>query len=234
MLRPVSAWPPTNVRLRRGEACVHLTPKAFDLLVLLVRSPGHLQCREALIERCGRQTVVEEHGLTWNISALRRALGDDGEITAPTSRPCAATATGSSPPCTVRVRPNRPRLACRPPTTTGTLPRATAARPAPPAVPARRGRVAAWPPAALAVALAGAGLVRRAAPRSGGEARHGLAGASSHARHRRLPQPVQRPRLRLDRRRTWRRCSAPNWPPATRPTSCPQRTCAQARRNPGR
>ncbi len=70
---------PDERRLQRGEEDVHLTPKAFDLLVLLVREAGHLQCRDALIERLWGHTVVEEHGLTWNVSALRRALGDCGE-----------------------------------------------------------------------------------------------------------------------------------------------------------
>jgi DNA-binding winged helix-turn-helix (wHTH) protein/TolB-like protein len=70
---------PDERRLQRGEEDVHLTPKAFDLLVLLVREAGHLQCRDALIEQLWGHTVVEEHGLTWNVSALRRALGDCGE-----------------------------------------------------------------------------------------------------------------------------------------------------------
>ncbi len=70
---------PGERRLWRGEACVHLTPRAFDLLVLLVQSAGHLLCRDQLIKQLWGNTLVEEHGLTWNISALRRALGDDGE-----------------------------------------------------------------------------------------------------------------------------------------------------------
>ncbi len=71
---------PDERHLWRDGACVQLTPKAFDLLVILVESAGHLLCRHELIEQLWAQAIVEEHSLTWNISALRRALGDDGEI----------------------------------------------------------------------------------------------------------------------------------------------------------
>ncbi len=71
---------PDERHLWRDGACVQLTPKAFDLLVILVESAGHLLCRHELIEQLWAQAIVEEHSLTWNISALRRTLGDDGEI----------------------------------------------------------------------------------------------------------------------------------------------------------
>lgn len=63
--------------LRDGEG-ITLTGKTFDLLLALVRSAGHLVSREELIRELWPDTVVEEQNLTWNISALRRALGDDG------------------------------------------------------------------------------------------------------------------------------------------------------------
>lgn len=71
---------PDERHLWRDGTCVQLTPKAFDLLVILAESAGHLLCRHELIEQLWAQAIVEEHSLTWNISALRRALGDDGEI----------------------------------------------------------------------------------------------------------------------------------------------------------
>lgn len=65
-------------RLSREGADIALTRKAFDLLLALVEDAGHLRTREALIEALWPRTIVEEHTLTWNLSALRRALGDTG------------------------------------------------------------------------------------------------------------------------------------------------------------
>lgn len=64
--------------LRDGEP-VELTAKGFDLLLLLIESAGCLKSREALIEALWPTTVVEEHNLTWNVSAVRKALDDEGE-----------------------------------------------------------------------------------------------------------------------------------------------------------
>ncbi len=64
--------------LRDGEP-VELTAKGFDLLLLLVESAGCLKSREALIEALWPTTVVEEHSLTWNVSAVRKALDDEGK-----------------------------------------------------------------------------------------------------------------------------------------------------------
>jgi TolB-like protein/DNA-binding winged helix-turn-helix (wHTH) protein/Tfp pilus assembly protein PilF len=66
-------------RLTRDGAEVTLPRKAFDLLVLLVEAQGRLQSRDTLIDRLWPDAIVEEHNLTWNTSALRRALGDTGE-----------------------------------------------------------------------------------------------------------------------------------------------------------
>lgn len=65
-------------RLSREGAEIALTRKTFDLLLALVESAGHLRSREVLIETLWPRTIVEEHALTWNLSALRRALGDTG------------------------------------------------------------------------------------------------------------------------------------------------------------
>jgi DNA-binding winged helix-turn-helix (wHTH) protein/tetratricopeptide (TPR) repeat protein/TolB-like protein len=63
--------------LRDGEP-VELTAKGFDLLLLLIESAGCLKNREELIEALWPTTVVEEHSLTWNVSAVRKALDDEG------------------------------------------------------------------------------------------------------------------------------------------------------------
>ena len=66
-------------RLSRDGSDIGLTRKTFDLLLALIESAGHLQTRDALIQTLWPDTIVEEHSLTWNLSALRRALGDTGD-----------------------------------------------------------------------------------------------------------------------------------------------------------
>jgi len=66
-------------RLSRDGSDIGLTRKTFDLLLALIESAGHLQTRDTLIQTLWPDTIVEEHSLTWNLSALRRALGDTGD-----------------------------------------------------------------------------------------------------------------------------------------------------------
>lgn len=58
---------------------VPLAAKLFDLLQVLIENAGHLKTREELVETIWPRTIVEEHSLTSRISALRKALGDEGE-----------------------------------------------------------------------------------------------------------------------------------------------------------
>jgi TolB-like protein/Flp pilus assembly protein TadD len=60
----------------RGEV-IHLSPKALDVLVLLLRHAGHLVTKDDLLSRVWPDASVEEGILTVHISALRKALGDD-------------------------------------------------------------------------------------------------------------------------------------------------------------
>ncbi len=62
--------------LLRDGAAVALTPKAFDLLTVLVESDGRLVAKETLMSRLWPETAVEESNLTFQISTLRKALGD--------------------------------------------------------------------------------------------------------------------------------------------------------------
>ena len=62
--------------LSRGGGAVVITPKAFDLLALLVRNHGHLLTKEEIITALWEGSFVEEANLNVNISALRRVLGD--------------------------------------------------------------------------------------------------------------------------------------------------------------
>ncbi|MGE0639952.1 MAG: winged helix-turn-helix domain-containing protein [Thermoanaerobaculia bacterium] len=68
-------------RLHRGDEEVALPPKAFELLQLLVRNAGRAMTRTELLDAIWRDTVVEEGSLSWNVSVLRKSLGDEaGEI----------------------------------------------------------------------------------------------------------------------------------------------------------
>jgi TolB-like protein/DNA-binding winged helix-turn-helix (wHTH) protein/Tfp pilus assembly protein PilF len=59
---------------------VNLTPKAVEILILLVEQAGELALKEALIERVWPGTFVEENNLSQQISALRKVLGNPDAI----------------------------------------------------------------------------------------------------------------------------------------------------------
>ncbi len=67
-----------NTRLlkRSGEK-ISLTPKAADILVLLVTRAGQLVEKDELLKEIWPNTFVEEANLSQNIFYLRKALGDD-------------------------------------------------------------------------------------------------------------------------------------------------------------
>jgi DNA-binding winged helix-turn-helix (wHTH) protein/TolB-like protein/Flp pilus assembly protein TadD len=60
--------------LLRGTEVVPLTPKQFDLLLLLVENRGQVVEKERLMKEIWPDTAVEEGNLTVNISMLRKAL----------------------------------------------------------------------------------------------------------------------------------------------------------------
>src|SRR5699024_8222462 len=64
-------------RLARDGQIVELRPKAFELLLILVREARHVKSRDELMEALWPDTIVEEHNLTVNINLLRKLLGDD-------------------------------------------------------------------------------------------------------------------------------------------------------------
>ena len=65
--------------LRRDGDPVSLTPKAVDLLVALVEQPGRLMTKEELLQKVWRDTFVEESNLSYNVFALRKALGETAD-----------------------------------------------------------------------------------------------------------------------------------------------------------
>ena len=62
--------------LTRDKQPVALPPKAFDLLLLMVRSPGRAFSKQELMSSLWPDTFVEEANLSFQISTLRKALGD--------------------------------------------------------------------------------------------------------------------------------------------------------------
>ena len=69
---------PAEGQLVRDGRPLPLTPKAFDLLVLLVENPGRLLTKEDLMRRLWPDSFVEEANLAQNISTIRKALAQSG------------------------------------------------------------------------------------------------------------------------------------------------------------
>ncbi|HEY2963447.1 MAG TPA: winged helix-turn-helix domain-containing protein [Pyrinomonadaceae bacterium] len=65
-----------RVLTRSGET-IPLTPKASEILVLLVTNAGQLLEKDDLLREVWPDTFVEDSNLTQNIFTLRRALGDE-------------------------------------------------------------------------------------------------------------------------------------------------------------
>jgi TolB-like protein/DNA-binding winged helix-turn-helix (wHTH) protein/Tfp pilus assembly protein PilF len=66
--------------LAHAGALIPLTPKAFDILLVLVRHSGHTVEKQQLFEEVWPGTFVEDGNLAVNVFALRKALGtaEDG------------------------------------------------------------------------------------------------------------------------------------------------------------
>jgi DNA-binding winged helix-turn-helix (wHTH) protein len=70
---------PANRLLLCDRTSISLTPKAFDLLVVLVQNGTRLITKEELMTKVWPDSFVEETNLTVNISVLRKALGEGPE-----------------------------------------------------------------------------------------------------------------------------------------------------------
>jgi DNA-binding winged helix-turn-helix (wHTH) protein/pimeloyl-ACP methyl ester carboxylesterase len=64
-------------RLLRDGHPIALTTKVFETLRVLVERSGRLMTKDELMQHVWPDAVVEENNLNQNISALRRALGDE-------------------------------------------------------------------------------------------------------------------------------------------------------------
>ena len=68
---------PQRRELRAGGVMVGLGSRAFDILLILLKARGELVTKDELLSRVWPDTVVEENNLVVQISALRKALGED-------------------------------------------------------------------------------------------------------------------------------------------------------------
>jgi DNA-binding winged helix-turn-helix (wHTH) protein/tetratricopeptide (TPR) repeat protein len=68
-----------RVLSREGQALA-LTPKGFDLLLVLVRNAGRVVLKDGLMQEVWPDTFVEENNLTVTISALRKILGEGASV----------------------------------------------------------------------------------------------------------------------------------------------------------
>ena len=66
-----------ELRARRGGEALDLEPKAFRVLVYLIKHAGHLVTKSELIEAVWGETAVTDNSLTRVIALLRRVLEDD-------------------------------------------------------------------------------------------------------------------------------------------------------------
>ncbi len=73
---------PDQRRLERDGVAVSLNPKAFDLLVTLVRHRSRALSKNEILTLVWPETQVEEGNLAQQVLLLRRALSDAGECVA--------------------------------------------------------------------------------------------------------------------------------------------------------
>ena len=104
---PFRLEPAERLLLREGQP-VPLPPKAYDLLVTLVAHAGHLVTKEDLLRDVWPGTFVEEANLSYTVSLVRKALGDDPRAISIHRRPSRSGAIGSRNPWHLRKRLTRP------------------------------------------------------------------------------------------------------------------------------
>src|SRR5579872_1089127 len=67
---------PEKELLLRGKEAVALTPKTFQILLVLVRHSQEIVTKEDMLKTVWPDTFVEEANLSRNIFLLRKALGE--------------------------------------------------------------------------------------------------------------------------------------------------------------
>ncbi|HTY40729.1 MAG TPA: FHA domain-containing protein [Thermoanaerobaculia bacterium] len=61
----------------RGDGAVHLSPRAFDVLALLVTKRPHAMSKDAILETLWPDTFVGEANLAGLVAEIRRGIGED-------------------------------------------------------------------------------------------------------------------------------------------------------------
>src|SRR5205814_3472723 len=74
---------PAKRLLTRGGESVTLAPKTYELLLLLVQSEGRALSKRELMTALWPDTFVEEANLSFQITTLRKALGEEWVETVP-------------------------------------------------------------------------------------------------------------------------------------------------------
>src|SRR6266404_8360886 len=74
---PLRLDPSEHVLVRNGQI-VPLTPKVFEILLILAENGGHVVEKEELLSRVWPDTFVEEANLAKNVSMLRKVLSENG------------------------------------------------------------------------------------------------------------------------------------------------------------
>ena len=68
-----------NRLLRKGNEPIALTPKAFDILVLLIQRGGQVVAKDELMQAVWPDSFVEESNLTQTVFMLRKAFGETSD-----------------------------------------------------------------------------------------------------------------------------------------------------------
>jgi DNA-binding winged helix-turn-helix (wHTH) protein len=66
-------------QLLRADTAVHLSPKAFDILEILIARRPNVVSKEVLLEQVWPGKIVEEANLAIVVGEIRKALGDDSK-----------------------------------------------------------------------------------------------------------------------------------------------------------
>ena len=67
--------------MKRDDVTLHLTPKCFKILTLLIKQPTHVISREELIrEVWGGDKNIEKRTIDVHIKRLRASLNKDGAV----------------------------------------------------------------------------------------------------------------------------------------------------------
>src|ERR1041385_1911707 len=71
---------PGRRSLMRGSEPLSLAPKAFDMLLVLIENRSRALTKDELLDKVWPGTFVEEGNLKFNVSVIRKALGEDSWI----------------------------------------------------------------------------------------------------------------------------------------------------------